>query len=45
MKALASEWVDKAEGDFHSSEREMRARRHAITTVPASILSNAWRNT
>ena len=28
MKALTREWVDKAEGDFHSCLREVRARRN-----------------
>jgi len=28
MTPLAREWVDKAEGDFHSCQRETRARRH-----------------
>jgi len=27
MKALTAEWVGKAEGDFHSCQREVRARR------------------
>ena len=29
MKTLTAEWVEKAEGDFHSCLREVRARRHA----------------
>ena len=28
MKALTAEWVGKAEGDFHSCLRQVRARRH-----------------
>jgi HEPN domain-containing protein len=28
MKALTAEWVAKAEGDFHSCLREVRARKH-----------------
>lgn len=28
MKALAREWIKKAEGDFNSCLREVRARRH-----------------
>jgi len=28
MKTLTAEWVDKAEGDFHSCLREVRARRY-----------------
>ena len=28
MTPLAREWVAKAEGDFHSCERETRARRY-----------------
>jgi len=28
MKPLTREWVDKAEGDFRSCERETRARRY-----------------
>jgi HEPN domain-containing protein len=28
MKALTAEWVEKAEGDFHSCLREVRARKH-----------------
>ena len=28
MKALTREWVEKAEADFHSCLREVRARRH-----------------
>ena len=28
MKALTLEWIEKAEGDFHSCLREVRARRH-----------------
>jgi HEPN domain-containing protein len=28
MKALTREWVEKAEGDFHSCLREVRARQH-----------------
>ncbi len=28
MKPLTSEWVDKAEGDFHSLGREIRARKN-----------------
>jgi HEPN domain-containing protein len=28
MKRLALEWVDKAEADFHTAEREARARRN-----------------
>jgi len=28
MKALTAEWVKKAEGDLHSSLREVRARRY-----------------
>jgi hypothetical protein len=28
MKTLTAEWVEKAEGDFHSCLREVRARRH-----------------
>ena len=26
MKPITSEWVDKAEGDWHSAGRELRAR-------------------
>ena len=28
MKLLVREWIDKAEGDFHSLEREVRARKN-----------------
>jgi hypothetical protein len=28
MKPLLREWIEKAEGDFHSLEREVRARKH-----------------
>ncbi len=28
MKALTLEWLEKAEGDFHTCVREVRARRH-----------------
>jgi HEPN domain-containing protein len=28
MKPITSEWVDKAEGDWHSAGRELRARTH-----------------
>ena len=28
MKPITHEWVDKAEGDWHSAERELRARRY-----------------
>jgi HEPN domain-containing protein len=28
MTPLTREWVEKAEGDFHSAQRETRARRH-----------------
>ena len=28
MKTLTAEWVEKAEGDFHSCQREVRARSH-----------------
>jgi hypothetical protein len=28
MNALAAEWVEKAEGDFATLGREVRARRH-----------------
>jgi len=28
MKPLSCEWIVKAEGDFHSLEREVRARKH-----------------
>ena len=28
MKPLSLEWVEKAEGDFHSLEREVRARKY-----------------
>jgi HEPN domain-containing protein len=28
MTDLAPEWVEKAEGDFHTAEREMRARKN-----------------
>jgi len=27
MRALTKEWVDKAEGDFHTASREARARK------------------
>jgi HEPN domain-containing protein len=27
MRALTREWIDKAEGDFHTASREMRARK------------------
>jgi HEPN domain-containing protein len=27
MNDLVREWVEKAEGDFHSAERELRARK------------------
>lgn len=27
MHALTREWIDKAEGDFHTASREMRARK------------------
>jgi HEPN domain-containing protein len=29
MRALTVEWVEKAEGDWHSCLREVRARKHA----------------
>ena len=28
MKRLVNEWIEKAEGDFHSLEREVRARKN-----------------
>ena len=28
MKRLVAEWIEKAEGDFHSLEREVRARKN-----------------
>ena len=28
MKPLSLEWIEKAEGDFHSLECEVRARKH-----------------
>lgn len=28
MNDLVCEWVEKAEGDFHSAERELRARKY-----------------
>lgn len=28
MKPLTQEWVQKAEGDFHTAQRELRARKH-----------------
>jgi len=28
MKRLTREWVDKAEGDWHSAQRDLRARKH-----------------
>jgi len=28
MKRIAAEWVDKAEGDFATMQREVRARKH-----------------
>lgn len=28
MNELVKEWVDKAEGDYHSALREFRARKH-----------------
>ena len=28
MKTLTLEWIEKAEGDFHSLEREVRARKN-----------------
>lgn len=28
MNDLAQEWIDKAEGDFHTAAREARARKH-----------------
>jgi HEPN domain-containing protein len=28
MNALTAEWIEKAEGDFVSANRELRARRH-----------------
>lgn len=28
MNELVKEWVDKAEGDYHSAIREFRARKH-----------------
>ena len=28
MNTLTAEWVEKAEGDFHSCLREVRARKH-----------------
>jgi len=27
MNSIVSEWVEKAEGDFQTAEREMRARK------------------
>jgi HEPN domain-containing protein len=27
MNGVVAEWVEKAEGDFHSAERELRARK------------------
>ena len=27
MRALTQEWVDKAEGDFHTASREARVRK------------------
>jgi HEPN domain-containing protein len=29
MNDLTREWLAKAEGDFHSAQREARARKHA----------------
>ena len=28
MKRLTAEWIEKAEGDFHSLQREVRARKY-----------------
>ena len=28
MKPLTSEWIEKAEGDYHTALRELRARKH-----------------
>lgn len=29
MKPLTQEWIEKGEGDFHTAQREMRARKQA----------------
>lgn len=28
MNSLTAEWIEKAEADFHSAQREYRARKH-----------------
>ena len=39
MKPLTSEWVAKAEGDFHSAVREIRTLKTPIMTLAASTRS------
>ena len=45
MTPLTKEWVDKAEGDFTSLLRELRARKSPNMMELASTLNNAPRNT
>lgn len=37
MRGITREWVSKAEGDYHSAEREFRARRKP-NYDPAEVL-------
>jgi hypothetical protein len=37
MKDIVAEWVEKAEGDFHSAERELRAAVKAMRMVRAFV--------
>jgi hypothetical protein len=41
MKRLTREWAQKAEGEFHTAQRETRTRNYPITIVLASTLSSA----
>jgi hypothetical protein len=44
MKPLTAEWIDKAEGDYATVEREFRARKIPTMTGFAFMLSSVPRS-
>jgi hypothetical protein len=44
MKPLTQEWVDKAEGDFATASREIRARKAPNMMRSVFTLSNVLKN-
>jgi HEPN domain-containing protein len=44
MKPIIKDWVEKAEGDFATAQREMRARKNPNYDAACFLPNNARKN-